>query len=422
MFGLVDCNNFFVSCERAVDSSLEGRAVVVLSNNDGCVIARSNEAKQLGIKMGQPAFEIRDLIAHGDVLALSGNHILYRQTSMRIHDIFRLYAPRTIDYSVDESFLDMEGIPDEALEEIGIEIHRRCREQERIPVTVGFAPSKTLAKMATELGKKQFRNVVTLFDSDERKAVMDSLPIRELWGIGRRLAKKLYMEGVYTIGDFADKELIWVRSKFGINGERSWRELHGEPCIELSHLAHRLQESISETRTFAADIGDFDYLRSRIAMFCSHVSRRLRAMEAECEEVSVFLSSNRFHTERGYHSPAAAVRLHAPTNDTAEITTAAIALLQRIHDPRYRYKRAGVILHRISRAMPQAPSLFDDIEHTRKEKEKASRLMKAIDNLNPKSGNRIIRLATELNMPQQDMPHIRLNDGYSSSFGPAKEI
>ncbi len=295
MLGLVDCNNFFVSCERTLDRSLEGRAVVVLSNNDGCVVARSNEAKQLGIKMGQPAFEIRDLIVHGDVVALSGNHLLYRDISLRIHDIFRRYAPRTIDYSVDEAFLDMEGIPDDVLEEIGLEICKRCWAEEHIPVTVGFAPSKTLTKIATEVGKKSSRRVVTLFDEQERKQIMDRLPIRELWGIGRRLAKRLYMDGIYTIGAFYDREIMWVRSKLGINGERSWRELHGQPCIELSHLDRKVQDSISETRTFATDISDFDYLRSRIAIFCSHVARRLRAMNAECGEICVFLSSNRFH-------------------------------------------------------------------------------------------------------------------------------
>jgi len=416
MLGLVDCNNFFVSCERTQDRSLEGRAVVVLSNNDGCVVARSDEAKRMGIKMGQPAFEIRDMIVHGDVVALSGNHLLYRDISLRIHDIFRRYAPRTIDYSVDEAFLDMEGIPDDVLEEIGNEICRCCRQEEHIPVTVGFAPSKTLAKIATEMGKKNGQSVVTLFDSAERKAIMDSLPIGELWGVGRRLAKRLYMEGVHTIGAFHDRDVMWVRDKLGINGERSWRELHGEPCIELTHLDRKVQDSISETRTFAADVSDFDYLRSRIAMFCSHVARRLRAMGAECEEICVFLSSNRFHTERGYHSPAAGATFSTSTNDTAEITNAAIALLKRIYDPDFAYKRGGVTLSRIHPAVAVAPTLFDDMEAERKAKEKTNRLMQAIDSLNPGVGERVIKLATELNIP-----HIGHNDGYSSSFGPAKK-
>lgn len=415
MLGLVDCNNFFVSCERTLDRSLEGRAVVVLSNNDGCVVARSNEAKLLGVKMGQPAFEIRDMISHGDVIALSGNHSLYREISLRMHDIFRRYAPRTIDYSVDEAFLDMEGIPEIVLPEIGNEMWRCCWEEEHIPVTIGFAPSKTLTKIATETGKRNKLKVVTLFDARERKAIMDRLPIGELWGVGRRLAKRMYMMGVYTIGDFADRDLMWVRAQLGINGERSWRELHGEPCIELSHIDRKIQDSVSETRTFASDIGDFDYLQGRIATFCSHVARRLRSMDAECEEICVFLCSNRFHTEKGYHTPAAATQLPYATSDTALITQAALKLLSAIYNPAYQYKRAGVTLSRIHAAMAEAPSLFDDMEQTRKEKEKKKRLMKAIDSLNPGHGERVIRLATELNVCGSTGA-----DGYSVSFGKVK--
>lgn len=416
MLGLVDCNNFFVSCERTLDRSLEGRAVVVLSNNDGCVVARSNEAKRMGILMGQPAFEIRDKIVHGDVVALSGNHLLYRDISLRIHDIFRRYAPRTIDYSVDEAFLDMEGIPDDVLAEIGAEIYRCCWQEEHIPVTVGFAPSKTLTKIATEVGKKNGRRVVTLFDSAERKEIMDKLPIGELWGVGRRLAKRLYLEGVHTIGAFYDRNVMWVRDKLGINGERSWRELHGEPCIELTHLNRKVQDSISETRTFATDVSDFDYLRSRIAMFCSHVARRLRAMGAECGEIYVTLSSNRFHTERGYYSPTAGATFADATSDTTEITNAAISLLEQIYNPGFAYKRGGVTLSRIHPAVTAAPTLFDDMEAERKAKEKTNKLMQAIDRLNPDAGERVIKLATELNMPR-----IGHNDGYTSSFGPAKK-
>lgn len=155
MIGLADCNNFFVSCERSVDRSLENRAVVVMSNNDGCVVARSNEAKALGIKMGQPAFEIRQLVNSGKVIALSGQHLLYRNISLKIHDIFRRYAPRAIDYSVDESFLDMTGIPDNMLQEIGEAICKTCWDEMRIPVTIGFASTKTLAKIVTEACKKK---------------------------------------------------------------------------------------------------------------------------------------------------------------------------------------------------------------------------------------------------------------------------
>lgn len=416
MIGLADCNNFFVSCERTLDPGLEGRAVVVLSNNDGCVVARSNEAKRLGIKMGEPAFQIRDKILSGQVIALSGNHLLYRAISLRIHDILREYAPRTLDYSVDESFLLMDGIPDDVLIQIGEEICRVCWEREHIPITIGFAPSKTLAKVATEVGKKSGRRVVMLKDGNEIHEILSKLPIHELWGIGRRLTKRLYMSGVYTIADFADKERIWVRGELGINGERSWRELHGESCIELSHVDRHLQDSISETRTFPTDINDFDYLRSRIVIYSAHVAKRLRAMNGQCGAMSVFLRTNRFHTDHEYLAPEAGIKFPEPVSDTAIIAETGVMLLENIFRPDVAYKRAGVILADITPALTLAPTLFEDMEAKRMAVEKSRKLMAAIDRLNKGPDNNVMKLATELTKG-----HKGHNDGYSNSFGAPKE-
>lgn len=415
MIGLADCNNFFVSCERTLDPSLEGRPVVVLSNNDGCVVARSNEAKRLGIRMGQPAFEIRDMISTGSVIALSGNHLLYRAISLRIHDIFRHYAPGTLDYSVDEAFLLMDGIPDTALADIGEEIRRACLDQERIPVTIGFAPTKTLAKVATEAGKKSGRGVVVLSDRAETDRLLARMPIGDLWGIGRRLAKRLYMQGVYTVADFAARDRIWVRDRLGVTGERSWRELQGEPCIELEHLGRDIQDSVSESRTFPVDIDDFDYIRSRIAMYCSHVARRLRAMSGVCGEITVYLCTNRFHTDRGYDAPSGSLRLEPPTSDTGIIAAAGIDIASAIYNPANAYKRAGVILSRITSARDLAPTLFEDMERSRLAALKSRRLMETVDRLNLGAGPDVLRLATEISKG-----HVGHNDGYSSSFGPAK--
>lgn len=410
MIGLADCNNFFVSCERSIDPSLEGKAVVVLSNNDGCAVARSNEAKKLGIKMGQPAFELRDLISSGKLIALSGNHLLYREISLLVHDIFRRYAPRTIDYSVDEAFLIMDGIPEDALSEIGLEIYRACRKEANIPVTLGFAHSKTLAKIATEVGKKNASPVNLLSDEVEIRNILHSLPLGDLWGVGRRLTKKLYGKGVYTIGDFADRPLIWIRKELGINGERSWRELHGESCIELSHVDRNIQDSISETRTFPTDIDDPDYLRARIAIYCAHVSKKMRAMKACCRRVSVFLQTNRFHTERGMDAPQATVQFDSPVDDAAVIASAAIHALSAIVNPAVAYKRAGVVLSDISPRIEEA-GLFDSDE-TISRRKKSRHLMDTIDSLNSDVGTHVVKLATQLTKG-----HVGHNDGYSSSFG-----
>ncbi|MCM1370024.1 MAG: Y-family DNA polymerase [Candidatus Amulumruptor caecigallinarius] len=417
MTGLADCNNFFVSCERTLNPALEGRAVVVLSNNDGCAVARSNEAKRMGVKMGQPAFQLQDLVRSGKLIALSGNHLLYRDISIRIHDIFRRFAPRTIDYSVDEAFLDMDGIPESQLALIGNAICDACWQEEHIPVTIGFAPTKTLAKIATEVGKKSGSRVIVLTDRDEIGRILKRIAINDMWGIGRRLTKKMYMAGVYTVADFAARDVGWVRSQLGVNGERSWMELHGVPCIELEHVDRERQDSISETRTFPEDVNDFDYLRTRIAIYCSHVSKRLRSMQCMCGAMSVFLRTNRFHQERGYYAPEASARFGEPTDDATQISTTGEELLKRIFRPDISYKRAGVVLYEIVPARVRVPSLFEDVEADNKVKRKSAELMKVIDSLNAGVGPHKLRLAAEvLN------GGVGQNCGYSSSFGaPSKK-
>lgn len=407
MTGLVDCNNFFVSCERSRNAALEGRAVVVMSNNDGCIVARSNEAKALGIKMGQPAFEIKDLINSGRVIALSGNHILYRQISLQVHDIFRRYAPSTLDYSVDEAFLNMDGIPTNQLPVIGNAIWEACRREAKIPVTVGFALTKTLAKVITEVCKKSRQPVGMLTDDAETVRILDSLEIRELWGIGRRLAKRLYEKGVYTIGDFYRLEPIRVRGLLGVNGERSWLELHGTPCIELSHVDRKLQDSISETRTFPYDIDDYDYLSARMAVYAAHCGQRLRAMEGVCSLLTVFLRTNRFHTEKGYYAPEISIRFPQPVADTPTLAKAAITGLDQIFRQECSYKRGGIVLSEIQPAASVMPSLFEEQKPAAEKK-----LMKIVDSLNKVTGFPTLKLASQITVS-----HKGYDDGYSISFG-----
>lgn len=410
MVGLADCNNFFVSCERTLNPALENRAVVVLSNNDGCVVARSNEAKRAGIKMGQPAFQIKERIQSGEIIALSGNHLLYREISLKVHNIFRRYAPLTLDYSVDEAFLIMDGIPDSQLKTIGEAIAENCWNELHIPVTIGFAPSKTLAKIVSESCKKKGKRVGVLLKAESAKPLMQNMSISDLWGIGRRLSKRLYTSGVYTIADFADKDLGWIRATLGINGERSWRELHGEHCIELSHVQTTLQDSVSESRTFPEDVEDYDYIRARIAIYAADCCKKLRAMGGECQMLGVMLQTNRFHLERGYAHPQGSIKFDIPTSDTVIISNAAISILDRIYVSDTPFKRAGVWLGDIVPAKSVIPSLFDSQESI-KEKATRSLLMKAIDNINLGPGTPVLRLASQITQG-----HPGHNDGYSSSF------
>lgn len=410
MIGLADCNNFFVSCERVVNPWLEGRPVVVMSNNDGCIVARSNEAKRMGIRMGQPVFEVRELVDSGRLIAISGHHLLYKEISVRVHSILRRYAPATIDYSVDEAFLDMSGIPLDVLPEIGRSIVSTVEREVHIPVTVGFAPTKTLAKIATEVGKKRGEYVVSLSSKQDIDNVMMNLPIGELWGIGRRLTKRMYADGIHTAHAFAQKDRTWVLSRYGVNGERTWLELNGQPCIALDHVGRDIQDSISESRTFPKDTNDYDYIRARLAMYTDHCSRRLRRMQAVCRQLTVMLRTNRFHTRNGYFAPEQGVVFQHGVNDTQTLVEAAIAAFDRIYDPSLQYKRAGVLLTHIAPVAEQVPSLFVAQEQELLT-EKRKKMAALADRINCGDGPAIMPLACELTKG-----HPGHNDGYSSTF------
>lgn len=409
MIGLADCNNFFVSCERSVNPALDGIAVVVLSNNDGCVIARSNEAKRMGVRMGQPAFEVRDLIDRGSLVALSGNHMLYRDISLRVHDIFHRYVPSAIDYSIDESFLDVEGIPAGELMTIGKAIRAACLMEMRIPVTIGFAPTKTLAKILTETSKKQGVEVSVITDPGEAAPILESMPSADLWGIGRRIARKLYQHGVFTVADFSRRDRKWVRQKFGVTGERTWLELHGVPCIGLEHVSRTLQDSVSESRTFPDDVDDYDYLRARIVIYASDCAKKLRAMHGLCGSVGVFMRTNPFHDVRNLCKPEGLVRLSSPTSLTNVITDAALSVLDSIYSPGVPMKRAGVWLADIVPDVERTPSLFDEPDVADRNAQR--NFMNVIDQINGEIGGSKIGLASQIVKVVRGH-----NDGYSSSF------
>ena len=410
MVGLVDCNNFFVSCERVNSPELIGKAVVVLSNNDGCAIARSNEAKALGVKMGQPAFQFRDLIISGKLIALSSNHKLYHEISVKVHAIFRRFVPATFDYSVDEAFLNVDGIPNSALLEIAEQIRDTCLLEEKIPVTVGFSYTRTLAKIATHIGKKKLSSVCILDDKQEIRRIIEELPIYELWGIGRRLSRRLYSEGINTIADFADQSIQYIRNNYGINGERIWNELHSVPCVELKN--RNIQDSLSETRTFPFNTDNFEFIRSRVIMFAADCAARLRRMNGLCKVVSVNLSTNRFKESSEYPSLVVNICFEAYESSTSMIVKAAEQGLMKIFEPSQKYKRAGVTLSSIINANNKQRSLFDqDEENFSSETEN---LMNVIDNINNEIKDKpMIKLASQLS---DGLSATNSTSGYTSTF------
>lgn len=392
MIGLVDCNNFFVSCERSIDRSLEGKAVVVMSNNDGCAIARSNEAKALGIKMGQPMFELRNLINSNQLIAISANHLLYHEISAIVHDIFHKYSPNVIDYSIDEAFLDMTGIPDIALYEIGRNIYDECRLKTGIPVTIGFSFTKTLAKVATDLGKKHNKHIILLSDKKEITDILSKTNIGDIWGIGRKLTKRLYFSGIMSAKDFISKDINWINKEFGINGVRTYNELRLIPSIDLDSCNREIQSTISETRTFASDTNDFNFIQSQISLFASNCAKRLRQMHACCYAITIFMATNPYHFHHQTISPNIQITFKSPTNSSSSIIKAANDGLMQIYSPSISYKRAGIILSEIVPDNSKQLSLFGDENVDLHE----STLMTTIDKINQGNNRHSLRLASEI--------------------------
>lgn len=390
MFGLCDANNFYASCERVFNPSLIGRPVVVLSNNDGCVIARSNEAKELGIAMGAPYFQIKQLAHRANVAVFSSNFVLYGDMSHRIASLLKKYVPTEI-YSVDESFLDMSGIDESKLDVLGHEIARTVKQYTGIPVSIGIAPTKTLAKIASKLCKQypKLKGCCFMHRQQDIEKVLRKFPIEDVWGIGRRYAKMLKANGVDTAWDFTQLTPEWVRKRMSVVGLRMWKELRGEACIGFEQ-APADKKQIATTRTFAHDIDDFGELHQSVAQYVAACAEKLRKQNSVCGEIVVFILTNRHKDNIPQHYESHLLKLSVPTDSTLELTKYASGLLRQIYRKGYAYKRAGVILSDISSKTGTQRDMFDATD-----RDKHDRLMKAVDGLNASYGKPKIVTAAE---------------------------
>jgi len=392
VYALVDCNNFFVSCERAFQPELEGRPVVVLSNNDGCVVARSNESKAMGIKMGTPLFKIQDLVDSGALIIRSSNYKLYGDLSARVMSILSEVAPSIEIYSVDEAFMLMDGIEDSKLEEISRELVKKIRKWVGIPVSVGIAPTKTLAKIASHFAKKYpaYKGVCSIDNDTKREKALALTPIDDVWGVGYRWAPKLVSLGVNTALDFTKRPSEWVRKKMGVVGLRTWTELCGSRAVPNEKNAKK--QSICTSRSFADMISEEEELTLRIADFAGMCAQKLRKEGTAAQGVGVFIHTNRFREDLPQDYPSASVRLEVPSSATADIVAAALKAFRVIYKPEYLYKRAGVIVYDIVDAESIQMTLFDfDIEARQKD-DKLSRVM---DMFNTGEGRNLVRLAVQ---------------------------
>ena len=393
MYGIIDCDNCYVSCERVFRPDLEGKPVVVLSNNDGCVVARSNEAKALGIKEGTPYFQVAQQYPNQKIAVFSSNYELYGELTSRVVSIISQEAPAFFRYSIDECFVYLDGMEHINLQKWGENLHKRIKKSVGMPVSIGLAPNKTLAKIASKLAKKfeVYRHCCIIDNDENRIAALKWLPIEDVWGIGRRYAEKLHALGCKTAYDFAQHHKDWVRITFNnINIVRTWQELNGEDVVPNEELTKK--KSICTSRSFNGMISDKDTLRTNIANYACRCAEKLRKQDTVASVVGVFVSSNPFREDLLQYWKYDEKRLITPTNSTIPIVQAAAEVLDKIFIQGVQYKRGGVIVMGISPNRPLQQDLFDI---NAEQIEKMNRLDKVIDRINKRYGSETIVIGAQ---------------------------
>ena len=399
MFALVDCNNFFVSCERVFRPELEGKAVVVLSNNDGCVVSRSNESKAIGINMCAPFYKIKHLADAGQLTACSSNYALYGDLSNRVMSILADAVPKIEIYSIDEAFLHLEGIDPETVPQLCHDLVTKVRKWVGVPVSIGVAPTKTLAKIASHFAKKYkgYRGVCMMDTEAKRLKALELTPIDDVWGIGRRLAPKMVEKGVKTAMDFVQRPREWVSSNFHVNGVRTWEELQGRVGHEEERDERR--KSICTSRSFADMIEDEKELILRISDFAAMCAQKLREENSAAYDVTTFVYTNRFREDLAQYFPSATIRLEVAASSSQEIIGAALKAFRTIYRPGYRYKKAGVTVSNITSADSIQAALFDFDDELREKHDRLSKVMDAVnaaaESSGSPSGRSMLRLATQ---------------------------
>lgn len=391
MYSLIDCNNFFASCERVFQPNLRNVPIVVLSNNDGCVVARSNEAKALGIPMGEPVFKLTKLIEEHGIAVFSSNYALYGDMSHRVMSILSQFVEDMEIYSIDESFLSFKGFENYDLREYGSKIVKAVTKGTGIPVSMGVAPTKTLAKVASKFAKKyKGYDGVCLIDSEEKRIkALKLFEIGDVWGIGRRYRKKLEYYGVKTAYDLTQKSEAWVRKQMTVVGVRTWKELRGIPVLELEHIPPAKQ-TICTSRSFGEMIEDFDTLMESVANFTASCARKLRAQRSCAGVLQVFIYTNRFREDLPQYDNSLIITLPTPTNDVTELIHYARLALKNIYKAGYRYKKAGVIVMDIEPQDSVQQNLFDERDRMKHEK-----VMEVMDKVHKKYGTRILKVAAQ---------------------------
>ena len=387
MIGVVDCNNFFVSCERVFAPKLIGRPTVVLSSNDGCVVARSNEAKAMGIAMGIPFFKVKGLVESGQLCALSSNYTLYGDMSRRVMSVIRRHVPEMEQYSIDECFIVLPEIED--YQALGCRLSQIVEQWTGIPVSVGLAPTKTLAKLASRFAKKHkgYRGCCLIDTQEKRRKALELTNLRDVWGIGRKSAAKLEQMGLHTAWQFARSGQKQIRKLMGVAGEETWRELNGESVLGLTMPTQR--KSIQSTRSFNRPLLTTRELHTALADFCAQVAEKLRKENACARTVGIFFATDRFNPNVPFIQRTAIHSFDVATADPREFSAATRRLLEGIYTDGIPTKRAGVWVDGIEHAAIQR-GLFDRVD-----RERQKRLLQTIDSVKLKMGRDSLRLASQ---------------------------
>ena len=386
MIALVDCNNFYASCERIFRPHLAKKPVAVLSNNDGCVIARSNESKSLGLKMGEPIFKKRYLVDRHKIHLFSSNFALYGDISKRVFDIVARDVPAYEIYSIDEAFLDFSGIKDPY--NYAIHLRDKVRRWTGVPISIGISYTKTLSKVAGHIAKKSDDGVCYLKDKSQISDILGKLPLDEIWGVGVRYAMKLKKYGIHTASDLLECDETWVRKMMNVVGLRMVRELKCIPHFNLEE-DRSMKKSICTSRSFSVEVKEYSRMSEYVSMFASRCSEKLRSEQACARSISVFMYTNRFRPRARQYSGYFSMDFHTAASDSITVTKLAIECLKKIFRSGYSYKKAGVTLSGIVPRNQVQLSLFDSSD-----RKKSDKLMETMDAINGNMGRDILKLSS----------------------------
>ena len=385
--GLVDCNSFYVSCERLFNPKIKRKPVVVLSNNDGCIISRSNEAKALGIKMGEPYFKAKDIIIKNNVNVFSSNYSLYGDLSRRVMRTLKRFNSDIEVYSIDEAFMDLSNFSDKEIEEVGKEIRSTVLKWTGIPTSIGIAKTKTLSKVANHIAKKTKAGVTSLIGIENLDPILEKVEINDIWGVGRQLTKFYQKNGIYNAKQLKNKSNTWIKKCSNVLSSRTAMELRGISCIELEKTTSK-RKSCVVSRSFGKRVENFQELKEAVASYCLNASEKLRSENLVAKALTVFVRTSPFQRNFGYYSNSKTIDFPIATNNSIETVKTAITILERIYKNGYRYQKAGVMFSGLSDENSKE-NLFAS-----EKDEKINKLMRSIDKTNFRFGRRTLSIAS----------------------------